>query len=289
MSPFFFALLGCTAPDFAEEWQLDRLRLLAVRADPAEPKPGDIVTFSSLAYIPDDVEWSSVWFACMDGDTEGCTLDPALTEQLERADELSQAELAALFEALRAGGFVGVQPGMDLLWFVPDDALDGLSAAESLEGLSATVTSALSTEADSELTLKRVPVSLGSTPNLNPDVSPLTFDRIEVDGSQAIVVEANNEIDLHASLVAGAETYMYVTTQGKPEERTEEPSWRWYTSGGTLAVNADSAEFSFDDDGSIESDMVWTTPTKPGDYTLAAVALDGRGGMGWQSLIVTVR
>lgn len=289
MTPLFLALLGCTAPDFAEEWQLDRLRLLAIRADPAEPKPGDIVTFSSLAYLPDEAEWSGVWFACMDGDAEGCTLDPALTEQLEHADELSQSDLAALFEALREAGFVGTQPGMDLMWFVPDDALEGLTEAESLEGLSATVTAALSTEDDSELTLKRIPVSLASTPNQNPDVAPLTFDRIAVEGSQVVAVEANNEIDLHAELVAGAETYTYVTTAGETEERTEEPSWRWYASGGTLAVNADSEELSFDARGSVESDMIWTTPKEPGGYTLAAVALDGRGGMGWQSLIVTVR
>lgn len=282
-------LLGCTAPDFAEEWQLDRLRLLAMRADPAEPKPGDIVTFTSLAYIPDEAEWSSVWFACMDGDTEGCSLDPALTEQLEHADDLSQVELAAIFEALRQAGFVGIQPGMELLWFVPDDALDGVTDAEALEGVSATVTAALSTQADNELTLKRIPVSLATTPNQNPDVAPLTFDRVAVDGSQAIRVEANNEIDLHAELLNGAETYTYVTTTGLTEERTEDPSWRWYTSGGTLAVNADSEAISFDESGSVESDMIWTTPKEAGDYTLAAVALDGRGGMGWQSLVVTVR
>lgn len=289
MIPLLLTILGCTAPDFAEEWQLDRLRLLAIRADPPEPKPGDIVTFTSLAYIPDDMEWSSVWFACMDGDTEGCTLDPALSEQLEHADDLSQAELAALFEALREAGFVGIQPGMELMWFVPEDALDGVSDAEALEGLSATVTAALSTEADTELTLKRIPVSLGSTPNQNPDVAPLTFDRVAVEADQVIEVEANNEIDLHAELVEGAETYTYVTTKGASEERTEEPSWRWYASGGTLSVNADSEELSFDDAGSVESDMIWTTPKQAGDYTLAAVALDGRGGMGWQSLIVTVR
>lgn len=289
MSALLWAFLACTPPDFAEEWQLDRLRLLAIRADPAEPKPGDIVTFTSLAYIPDEAEWSGVWFACMDGDTEGCTLDPALTDQLEHADELSQAELAALFDALREAGFVGVQPGMELQWFVPDDALEGVTAAEALEGLSATVTAALSTEADSELTLKRIPVSLATTPNQNPEVSPITFDRTAVEGTQVIHVEANNEIDLHAELVGGAETYAYVTTTGQAEERTEEPSWRWYTSGGTLTTNAESEELSFDDGGSVESDMVWTTPAKAGDYTLAAVALDGRGGMGWQSLIVTVR
>ncbi len=280
-------LVACTLPDFAEEWQLDRLRLLAIRAEPAEPRPGDIVTFTSLAYVPGEEEWVSVWLACIDGDTEGCSLDPALTSQLEHAEDLSDAELAALMQALRESGFVGIQPGMDLQWIVPADALEGLSEAEALEGSSGTVTVALSTEADNELTLKRIPVSLATTPNQNPDIAPLRLDDIEVE--DAVAVGANLDIDLHADLPDSAETYTYVTTDGVVETRTEEPTWRWYVSGGTLANNEDLEDVSFGDGGSVSSDMTWTTPEDAGTYTLAAVVVDGRGGMGWRSLIVTVR
>ena len=60
-------LLACEQPDLTQEWELDRLRLLAIRADPAEPAPGDVVTFSSLRYVPDAAEWAAVWIACVAG------------------------------------------------------------------------------------------------------------------------------------------------------------------------------------------------------------------------------
>lgn len=282
-------LLGCTAPDLPEEWELDRLRLLAIRAEPAEPRPGDLVSFTALQYVPDEAEWSSVWFACMDGDIDGCSLDPALMEQLQHADELTPEEAMALFQALREAGFVGAQPGMDLTWAVPADALDGLSEAESLEGRSGSLTVTLSTADDTELTIKRIPVSLATTPNHNPDVAPLEFDGNPVDPEATLTVDAGNDVEVHAALVGEPEEYTYVTTEGESETRTEKPSWRWYTSGGTLSEVGDGSRGpSFADEGQTEATYSWITPEEPGTYTLAAVVLDGRGGMGWQRLDVVV-
>lgn len=284
--PILPLLLGCDVPQFHEEWELDRLRLLAVRAEPAEPRPGDVVSFTSLRFVPDDAEWSASWIACVDGDTEGCTIDEDLLSQLEHADELSDAELLALFAALQAAGFVGVEPGMPLGWIVPTDALDGLDDAERLEGRSATVTINLATEDDAELVLKSIPVSEATTPNHNPDLTPLTFDGVPVVEGTRLVVDRINNLDVGVALDGEPETYEYVTTAGEAETRTEAPSFRWYVSGGVLT--SAEAGFSIGDDGSTESEMVWTTPDEPGVYTLAAVVLDGRGGMGWRSLEVEV-
>lgn len=287
MIPLFW-LFGCEQPDFQLEWELDRLRLLAVRADPAEPRPGDVVSFSSLRYVPDDAEWSAAWIACMDGDAEGCVIDPDLLAQLEHADELTDAELMALFAALQAAGFVGVEPGMPLGWIVPADALDDLDEADRLEGRSATVTINLATEDDAELVLKSIPVSEATTPNHNPDLLPLTFDGVPIEPGVALVVDSLNDIDIGAALDGEPEVYEYVTTAGVTESRTEAPSFRWYVSGGTLADPAD-VELSFTDGGSPTSERVWTTPEQEGTYRLAVVVLDGRGGMGWQALDVEVR
>ena len=289
-----FLLAGCDLPQMAEEWQLDRLRLLAIAAEPAEPVPGDKVTFTSLQFVPDSdgapAEWSSAWFACVDGDEEGCTLDPALVDQLEHADQLTQTELLALLDQLRAAGFVGVQPGMDLEWDVPLDALDGLSDAEALEGRSATVDVSLATADDNELVLKRIPVSRATTPNHNPGVAPIEIDGNAVDPSVSLALDSGNNYDVHAALSGDPETYTYVTTAGATESRTEKPSWRWYTSCGVLTYPADTGiALSFEDSGEIESSMVWTTPSEPGTCVLDAVVLDGRGGMGWQSISASVR
>ncbi len=288
----FLLFLGCTEFDFAEEWQLDRLRLLAIRAEPAEPRPGDFVSFTSLSYVPEGVEWSALWLACVDGDTEGCTLDAALLDQLEHADEMTEAEVAALFAALQAGGLVGVEPGMPLAWVAPADALDDLDQAARLEGKSATVTVNLVGGEDNELTLKAIPISEATTPNHNPDLLPITFDGVAIDATAGVTVDAGNAIDLSVALDGTLETYTYVTTDGLSETRTEELSFRWYTSGGTFGGSGDTGAGppSFGgEEGVTSSDQGWITPAEPGAYRLDAVVLDGRGGMGWQSLSVTVR
>ena len=72
---------GCGGSDLAQEWQLDRLRILAVRATPAEPRPGDTVTFDRLLYVPPDTTLETVtWFGCIpDGSVGfGCEFDPAI-------------------------------------------------------------------------------------------------------------------------------------------------------------------------------------------------------------------
>ena len=41
-------LLACSRIEVSESWQIDRLRILAIAAEPAEPRPGDTVRFRSL-------------------------------------------------------------------------------------------------------------------------------------------------------------------------------------------------------------------------------------------------
>ena len=56
---------GCGGSEMAEEWQLDRLRILGAQATPAEPAPGETVTFESLVFVPEESELESLlWMAC---------------------------------------------------------------------------------------------------------------------------------------------------------------------------------------------------------------------------------
>ncbi len=284
-----FALLGCDTPDFAQEWELDRLRLLAVRADPAEPRPGEHVRFTSLVHAPEAADWSAVWIACVEGDAEGCTLDPDLLARLEHADTLSQAELLALYAELQAAGFVGVEPGMTLGWTVPEDALDGLDDAALAEGRTATVTVTLATADEQELTLKSIPVSLAATPNHNPDLGALTIDGNAVAVGAIVVVDPSSEYSVEVELAEAPEAYQYVTSEGVTEERTESPSYRWYTSGGTLAESDTGLGGFGEGEPETSSARTWVSPAEAGTYLLHAVVLDGRGGMGWQSATLSVR
>jgi hypothetical protein len=273
-------LLACGDLELSQEWELDRLRLLAVRADPAEPRPGDTVTFSSLRYVPDDADWTAIWFACVVYEESGCDIDTDALAGLEDT-AITADDIAALMEA----GFAGVEPGMTPTWVVPDDALADLDTGAQLEGRSATVQVTLTTDADTELVVRAIPVSLATTPNTNPDVGSLTVDGEPADSAIPLVLTAGSSVDLVATLAGDLETYTYVNTDGETEERTEELEWRWYVSGGSLGGGF--VDTGPEDEGG-EGNQAWTAPSEAGDYELDVVVLDGRGGMGWWSQAVTV-
>ncbi len=278
-------LAGCQQIDLAEEWELDRLRLLAIRADPAEPAPGDAVTFTSLAFVPGGAEWSAVWFGCVAGSEEGCSFDPALLEGLEDLESMTPEEQAELFAALQAAGLLGVEPALPPTWTVPADALDGLTDAEALEGVSATLQVTLATEDDTELVVKRLPVSRASTPNTNPDVLALGWDGETLASGETRTVEAGGAYELGAA-VAALEEYEYVTTDGVTEQRTEELEWRWYATGGQLGGGFGPELGGAEDP--LSTSVTWIAPEEAGSHTIHAVVLDGRGGMGWATLFVNV-
>lgn len=290
------ALAGCSGAEMAQEWQLDRLRLLAIRAEPAEPQPGETVTFTSLAYVPDGLEWTAIWFACVAGSEEGCTIDPAVFEDLGNIEEMTPEELAAALLTLQEAGFIGFEPMFAPVWTVPESALDGLTDDEALEGLSATIQVTESTSCgdsgsvagtnaecvDTELVLKAIPVSRAVTPNHNPDVGTFTLDDLSVTAGASVGVTAGQSYSLEATLDdAALETYTYRNTDGVDEERTEEVTWRWYTDNGALV--SDELGFSTTDETPRSDALTWT-PESAGSAVVHAVVLDGRGGMGWWTL-----
>jgi hypothetical protein len=271
-------LLGCyEGPQLSDEWYLDRLRLLGVRAEPAEPRPGDVVSFVSLSYVPGGGPASLAWFACLDGERSGCVDDP---DELE-LDDLTPEQLAELLEQAQASGLIGLEPGVPPVWTVPEDALYGVDSEDLREGVVATVQLALVSADELELGVRLLPVSFASTPNHNPVLAELLADG-EPLSSGVLVAPAGAEVQLQASVVGGPEIYEYVLTRrGVPalELRTEELQWRWYTDVGEL-----------DESGGRKDPAVgrasWQAPSDPVEGVLHVVVLDGRGGMGWQTLII---
>lgn len=287
--------IACGGSDLAQEWQLDRLRILAVRAVPAEPQPGELVTFERLLYVPPDTTLDGVtWFGCIpDGSVGfGCEIDTSVLEQFETFDfaTASQEEITELFTTLQEAGFIGFEPGFDPTWLAPPDALDGFTDAQKQEGVNAIVNiTALPTDAaedEVELALKRVPVSENDTPNSNPDVTNITMRGdgfVSGTGTEAdpYVVKAGGEVRLFPEVPDEAyETYTYLTSTGEVEERAEEPYWSWYTDGGEFAQNISLPPYDY---------ATYTAPDESGWVGLIAVVMrDRRGGMGWYQVRVTV-
>jgi hypothetical protein len=289
LPPLLLLLPACGAETLAQSWQLDRLRVLAVAAEPAEPRPGDTVSFTSLVYTPTGVSLAgTVWFACLpqSADEFGCTLDPALLDALQvDPSALSPDELAELVALAQEAGLIGFEPGFAPRWPVPADALDALPDAARAEGLSAIINVTALPESASGATLdpaeveaayKRVPVSLAATPNHNPAVDGVDIEPAVAPQDGLHAVQPGATYTLTPRFPDSAiEEYVFINEDGAEESRTEEPYFTWYAEGGT-----------FDQPFSLypTSDVEWTAPDAGFEGWVLVVMRDRRGGMAWSGL-----
>jgi hypothetical protein len=306
----FVLLNGCDQTELTEAWQLDRLRVLGVRAqvagepDPvlgyrAEPEPGETTTFESLVYVPKDttLELTS-WFACLPDASSpygayGCEPDPELMSTLEALnpadidfnDPAVTEELLNLFEQAKEAGLIGMEPLYPPEWQVPDDALDGLTDAQRLEGriafinLSAVPSDAID-ESDLELAFKRVPVSEAKTPNHNPDIVDILVANQSLVNEAGFTAKRNTTYRLEPVLAQHhIETYAFNNDQGDTKWRVEQPYFNWYSEDGV-----------FDQPTTLHpyTTVEWTAPKAAGLISIYVVVRDRRGGMGWRQLLVNV-
>lgn len=290
-------LAGCDRVEVAESWQIDRLRVLAVAGEPAEPRPGETVRFSSLVVSPNTGVALTTWFACIpdDADATACAVDPSVLDGLDpdSFEDLSPEEQAALFQKLLDAGLIGAEPYLAPSWTVPEDALDGLSDAEKLEGTNALVSvtalpaaddngDGVMDEADVESAYKRIPISLAPTPNHNPGIRGFRVDGVPWDGVAPLAVTPGQTYRISAVLAPGAvETYQYTTDDGAVEDRVEEPYFSWYAQEGEYdTVNTLYPTL----------EVGWTAPaeTSRSAQSLWVVIRDRRGGMGWAELPLSV-
>jgi hypothetical protein len=264
---------GCyKQPELSESWQLDRLRILAVAAEPAEPQPGEDVDFSALLWSPDTTTPTTIWFACLpdSADEFGCEIDPDLLSELESLDPdtLTPDEIAALYEQAQAAGLIGVTPSLDPTWTAPADALDGLDDVAAQEGVSALITiQAVPPDAESaddvELAYKRVPISLAETPNHNPVFDGWSVAGEELADGATASVAAGQTVSITASLSA---------------DSTEEPYYTWY---------ADDGEFDYTTSLWPNTTVRYTAPESGDGAQIIVTVRDRRGGMAWATLNLT--
>jgi len=286
-------LSSCAEPvQLSRSWVVDRLRILAVRAEPAEPGPGDTVTFEGLVVSPEAQLELVMWIGCLgkDLDVFGCEIDASILDDLGDFDPESMTpdELLELYTTLQDAGLMGVEPYLAPSFDVPADILDDLNEEERNEGLSlfvqvTAIPQGASGEDDTELGLKRVPVSGAATPNHNPAIEQLLFDGVAVAADTRVEVDAGESYVLEPVLSADSiESYEYLMVDGSWEERVEEPYFSIYIEQGS--VDAINTLHPF-------SDFEWTAPDDPEDpeMTVWVVAQDRRGGMSWWSQAIVVR
>lgn len=283
-----FALTGCTIGDgryprprdLTPTTLVDRLRILAIVAEPPEVAPGTPVTFSALVADPDNDLPFKAWLACPPDQPDGCTAGLA-----EISPDASPEELAAL-------GVIGLEPGFPPA-YTPDAALlDGLDENARREGvyvsiqLAAFPASVLAEDPEDldfnavEVAFKRLVVSEASTPNHNPTLGAFTVDGVEVPVDATLELDVGEPYEIGVVIPDEAiETYEYLTSEGAIEERTEEPYVDWYCTVGGLGEAYTLHPFT-------QADFA---PEEPGDATCWAVARDRRGGMAFQEQHFTIR
>jgi len=288
-------LPACERPDLSEAWMIDRLRVLAVQATPAEPRPGETVTFSALVSNPSGADVAVLWFACLasSADDYGCATDMsalgdlgALLEGLSDPSQLTPDEMAELYEEMQAAGLIGVDPFLPPTYTIPADILDGLTDEERAEGLNLMLTlmaipSDATSDADMEMAYKRVPVSDAETPNQNPEIVRLRVDDQDVKAGFDAVIPAGATVTLEPVISeTSIEEYVYVTSTGEEEARTEEPYFTFFVTGGEL-----DPSYSLYPHGAV----TYTAPATLGAVDAWVVAQDRRGGMTWWSQSLTIQ
>lgn len=264
-------LAGCLTQELSPSWLIDRTRILAVRAEPAEPAPGDTVTFTSLSVDPDQ-DILVAWTGCVLESSGSFGCDP---EQ---------------------SSFIGLEPVVAPTLAVPADLLDDLEPEQRLEGKNYILTlAALPGDTDLsdpegfdeedilEIAYKRMPVSAGGDPNVNPDITDVLLDQDQtVERGATVVVSPGQTYDLDPRLTdASIQTYTFVNSEGVTEERVEQPYFTWYATDGTFSNTL--ALYP-------ETEISWTAPTAPEqpEIQLWVVVRDRRGGMDWFEVSVVV-
>ena len=281
----FFLLLACQRPEVSQPWQIDRLRILAVAAEPPEPRPGDTVTFTSLVVSPDDPVAAVLWLSCGTGGSFGCDTSVLQDLDFENPETIDP-------QTLLDAGLIGAEPYWAPAWEVPTDFLDALTEDEKLEGMSAMINltaipeSAATAEVDDlnlvESAFKRIPVSLAPTPNHNPTVTGVQVDELPIPEAGArIYLEPNQTYSLTIQLSDDSiEDYTYRNSGGEDETRTEEPYFTWYAQEGSFDQTATLWPYTT---------VAFTTPETPTitDPSIWVVVRDRRGGMSWYTLPVS--
>lgn len=260
-----------------QSWLVNKPRILAARAEPAEPRPGDTVTFEALFPDPTGEITTTLWIACPPSDTADLVVACMPSDEATATTKGEEPSNGALV--------IGIQPGFEPMYEVPLDILD--QAEDKNEGEIITIQIIgmpdidLEMDTGTELDLnlfkiatKGLVVSEALTPNNNPVVVDFFVNGASVDG-KTVQVQAGATITLEAKLQDDSvESYQYINSDGITEERTEEPYGLWYTTSGS--IQGDTSIFP-----SLATS--WTAPDTATSGTWWFVIRDRRGGLAWWS------
>jgi hypothetical protein len=290
-------VLAACGDDFTPYSKLDRLRVLAVAAEPPTPLPGQTTTVSALVFAPAGGSPSYHWTWCPAEAPASrqyqCALDPALAAQLftpfldPTVATLPPLDLGQQATATLTNPF---SPGA--LAVLCATGLAGPGYAQSFDcddGFPITVALEVATATESLRAgfVVRLPVGTAPELNLNPVPLGLALAGVPLDPPPPRMVAApGQELELRVDIPTSAlELRSIPAYEGPPGQRLERLTASWFADAGSL----DADRTSFIEGKTSLADAStnrWTAPEAAdwpadGRVEFGVVLRDDRGGVGW--------
>jgi hypothetical protein len=278
-----FLLASLSACDEALDQRLaivDEPRVLAVIAEPAEAKPGEMVAYSIVTASPEGPLVSPPrWSYCT-------APKPPTEDNAVPADCVTGDQLIDLGSSPTVTGTLPMDGCLD---YGPDTPPGGFRprSADGTGGYYQPIRA----DVDSLVSfgLSRITCKLPNAPaeasqrylleyvaNANPTLDPIVLDR----------VPANTDVELVATWPAdAAETYLYFDPVDQVLlDRRESMRVSWFATGGSLPVDSTLVG---ENDPATAASTIWRTPG-PGTAFVWIVLRDSRGGIATRQLQLVV-
>jgi len=266
-------------------------QVLAVTAEPAEARPGAMVTYGALVASPDGpVAAPPAWAYCT------APLPPTEDDVVVPAC-LGTTEVTQLGTAPTVTGML---PTMGCLLYGPDTPPGGFRprSADDTGGYYQPVRADLDGEV--AFGLSRILCDLPNAPpqasadyrtmyvaNANPTLLPIALADASGAPLSPDAIPTGADVTLTAAWpAAAAESYVYYDPSSQTiVTRREAMRVSWFATGGALPVDASAVG---EDDPATSVTTTWHAPDAPGAAWLWFVLRDSRGGIATQQIAITL-
>jgi len=279
-------------PEFEDDyWRIDSPRVLAVRSEPAEARPGTLLTFTAFLAGPAIASELPVWNFCTA--PKPLPENNAVSRECLGSAELVSAGLGLSIEAetpaagctlfgpnSAPGGFRPRDPDISGGYYQPLRLdLAGSEPTFHLQRISCELADAASDTA--------MQFGLSYVTNNNPHLSPIAAS---IAGRPVALTEipVGARITLTSSWAASdAESYAYYDrAQQVLTSKREAMRVSWYTNAGRLHTQSTGRA---EDDLELTAQNHWTAPERPGTFALWVVLRDSRGGVDFAAYTLGVQ
>lgn len=249
---FFLLLLGlygCPGPTPERQEEIKSLRILAIRSEPPDAKPGQSVKLTALVANPsgNPVTWQ--WYACQ-------SKSQANTGCVQRADATPLGTSPSQNYQIRSD-------------FLPKDA----SLVDKFRGVYQPISLVVTSGSERDEAVKRVVVT--ELPlNQNPKLSNLAMYQSDKKLQDPLQYKENETYSFRPQIDANSiQSYFVLSPDGTLTTTKETLFLSWYITSGTLRGGRRSK--------GDKPNKSWVAPST-NEASIYVIVRDGRGGTTWE-------